>query len=308
MFQVHDSFILNVKRYSKSIRSFIVLATGLCIFGGIMYGLYWSLALNGDIVVEFLQQYFAPLVSKFFDDVNNLDNYLSMSMYLFIASGPCLFTHYLVQKTEEIIIDIHQKNLEAKKRADRILAERVREQEYTDISSYSICLSMDFSENINLSENFTNEINIYLTKLLKKELKKITTNFEIINSKAILIYSKDFYSYDKIYSTVLKQLANIKNLLSDKIKFLPTITTDAYTGEFTPEKTIRQHFDIAKCNLQGRSTATSTFRKKYMHICQNKYAGIPIGLYSTFEKENYKEYDLNLIHKNLNSTLSAISK
>ena len=308
MFQVHDSFILSVRRYSKTIRSYIVFATGLCILGGILYGLYWSLALNGDIVVEYLQQYFAPLVSKFFDDVDSLDNYLSMSMYLFMASCPCFVAHYLVQKAEEAIIAIHQKNIETKKRSERILAERVREQEYTDINSFSICLSLDFSENKNISDTFSEEISAYLTKLIKKELLTITTNFRVMNLKAILIYSKDFYSFDKIYSMILKQLVDLKNSLGDKIEFLPTITTDAYTGEFIPERTIRQHFDIAKCNLQGRSTTTAIFRKKYTHMCQSKYAGIPIGLYSTFDRENYKEYDLNVVHKNLNMTLSMLSK
>lgn len=308
MFQVHDSFTLNVKRYSKSIRKFLVTASALCIFLSILYGFYWSLALNGDIVVEYLQQYYSPLVGLFFDDITDLENYRTTGEYLFIMSMPFILAHYIVQKLEEMIIAIHQKKTENRKRVERIKIEKEMEKEFTDIKSYSLCISMDISENKNLTPGFSEELYSYVYKTLKKELIKISENIQIMNhARAILVYSKDFMMYDDVYNEILRQLSNIKNILGENIILIPTITTDAYINEFNPEKTIRQHYDIVKCNLDGRSTTTAVFRKKYTHLHKNKYAGTPIGLYSTLESNNYREYDLNVIHKNLNTTLTSIS-
>ena len=306
MFQVHDSFTLNVKRNSRAIRHLLVGISGLLIVLSIAYGFYWSLAMNGDIVIEFTQQYFSPIVSLFFEDITNLENYRITGMYLFMMSAPFIIAQYLVQKMEEIIIAIHQKKTEARKRAERIEIEKEKEKEFTDISSYSICVSMDVSDNKNLSPDYGRKLQDYVAKILTKELHKISSKIEVYNHRAILVYSKDFMEYDNIYGEILKQLKNVKNILGDNMEFIPTITTDAYYGECNPEKTIRQHFDIVKCNLDGRSTATALFRKKYTHLYQNKYAGTPIGLYTTFEGANYKEYDLNVIHKNLNRTLTGI--
>jgi hypothetical protein len=118
-----------------------------------------------------------------------------------------------------------------------------------------------------------------------------------MTSKAILVYSQNFDNYDEIYSTVSKEVDNAKKMLGEKIALIPTITVDAYDELFIPQEAINQHFDIINCNLKGKATTTSMFRKKYTHINKTKYAGVPIGLYTTFKNENYKEYDLNIIQK-----------
>ncbi len=307
MFQVHDEFTLNVKRNERTIKNAFVLFGGASLLLSAAYGLYWGLASNGDIVIEYTQQYFSPLVNVFFDDINNLNNYLIMSLYLFAFTIPCCVAHYITEKISETLIAINQKRKEHQKRKERIQREIEKEQEFTRIDSYTICLSLDFSKNKNLSPTFDKKLNAYLVKSLKKTFSKNKQDAEVSLSKNVIItHSKDFYSYDSVYSTVLKELANTKNLLGDNIEFTPTITTDAYTGEYNPKKSIRQHYDIVKCNLQGRSTSTATFNKKYSHLKQNRFQGTPIGLYTTFENQNYKEYDLNVIHKNLNATISTI--
>ena len=307
MFQVHDSFTLNVKRNAKSIKSMFVLFGGASLLLSTAYGLYWGLALNDHIVVEYTQQYLAPFLSLFFDDINDLNNYSTMSLYLFLFSIPCCIAHYITEKISEALILMDQKAQEAKKRAERIQIEKAKEEEFTQISSYSICLSLDFSKNKYLNPTFNEKLNAYIVKSLKRTFNKAGRNVDVTtNSNAILVHSKDFYSYDETYSTVLKELANVKNLLGSNVEFTPTITTDAYVGEYNPQKTIKQHYDIVKCNLQGRSTSTAIFNKKYTHLKQSRFAGTPIGLYTTFENQNYKEYDLSVVHKNLNATISTI--
>ena len=290
MFQVHDEFTLNVKRNAKAVKNVFVLFGGASLILSSAYGLYWGLALNGDVVIEYTQQYFSPLVNVFFDDVNNLNNYLMTSLYLFAFTIPCCIGHYIVEKISEILISINQKRIENIKRKERIQREIEKEEEFTKIDSYSICLSLDFSKNKNLSPTFGKKLYAYIIKSLNKTFSKNKQDVDITSNKnAIIVHSKDFYSYDDVYSTVLKELANTKNLLGNRIEFTPTITTDAYRGEYEPQKTIKQHYDIVRCNLQGRSTSTAMFNKKYSHLKQNRFIGTPIGLYTTFENQNYKE-------------------
>ena len=272
----------------------------LCLILGCFYFLYWGLAINDGTFVQLTNRYFSLLTGLFFKDTSVLENYFFTGIYLFLFSIPCYFLMFFVNETEKKMILNYQKVLENKKHLEKIIEKRNIEEEFASIKTFALCVSLDFQDNKNINSSFKQKLYGYIANSLKKKLNFV----EITVKNAIIIASNDFYSYSEVYAVVLEQLASAKKLLAPHADFTPTVTTDAFKGKYDIDTVLTRHYGIKKCNLQGRALTTAMFYKKYTHLNKNKYSGIPIGLYTV----SSEEYDLNLVHKNLNAELLAINK
>ena len=129
----------------------------------------------------------------------------------------------------------------------------------------------------------------------------------IIND-VLIITSEKFSKYDLIYESMLKMLSKIKPVVESKynLEFIPSMTTDAFCEDVEMSNIKKQHYEIQSFNFKNRACSTAMFVKKYKHLKHKKYAGIPIGEYAYFDNNNTDTYELNIIHKNLNYTLSKM--
>lgn len=306
MFKVNDYFTIEVKNYSRNIRNLLSIIAGISILIGGFYCLYWGLALNDDILIQYSGEYTKGLVGLFFEDNTSIENYLYTGYYMLFMSVPCYILIYLVEKAERTLLNIHKYTV--KKENQKLKNEQIENElmEFTTIKNYSICLSIDYPSLNTLKQV---ELNKYFYNRISENIKKLFPTCKIKIGKAMIFTSGNFYNYDILYSNLLKELSKVEKVLSKKkIEIIPTITTDAYRTEINPQQAIENHYEIIKCNLQNRATSTKLFSQKYNFLKQTKYAGIPIGLYSSFDGKVEHEYDLNIINKNLNYAVKELSK
>ena len=181
-------------------------------------------------------------------------------------------------------------------------------KQYDIIKCYSICLSVDYSSKSNISLQAKEELNKKVYDKIKNLLLNSSKDITIKGKDVLIISSENFDNYDCVYSNLLQILAKVKTVVESKhnLKFIPSLTTDAYYNMIEAESIKRKHFEIQSFNFKNRALTSALFTKKYKHLNHNKYAGIPIGEYAYFDNNKMGTYELNVVFKNLGQTLETI--
>ncbi len=300
-----NTFEIEVKENFRKIQDFVCMIGMFSIMLSGFYILFWIGATNDNFILQEGGKLFSPLANFFYPNDTSVDLYKNTSKLLFFASFPLIAIYYFLDVLKDKIIENRIKSNE------KILA--IREEEtkkrnltrYDGIKMYSICLSIDYQGDKEISIENKNKFNNVIFYNIKTKLKAIDYT-GLISCSDVLIYSSSLFTkYDLIYDALLKELSNSKKGIEEKYKYklIPSITTDAYCENFKLNNVRKQHYEIQSFNFKNRALSTAMFAKKYKHLNQNKYAGIPIGEYAYFDKNSTETYELNVIHKNLSRTL-----
>lgn len=292
-------------RKTRETLSFIVL--GLLILS-IAYFAYWVVAMSDRVVLEYTEQYFAPLANLLVPNVDTIDIYRQTGVRLFLACIPCSLLFGIIDFFESIAIKFHFGTEEQQiKRAQQKEYDAWNKQ-YDKLTQYSICLSLDYESQKKLSFEARQTLTKIAFNKIRADLKAKHRDITIYTGKALVITSKNFAGYDSVYSNLLRCLAEIKRKYETayKLNFIPSTTTEAFDSK-EGSKIEENHFKIQSCNFKNRACATNDFAKKYTHLRHEKYAGIPIGDFVIFENNVPKTYELNIIYKNLSDSLTKIA-
>lgn len=306
MRETYNLYEPKVRETFGQIRNFINYFMLFLCLASFAYLLFWTGAVNDDYILEAGAKIFNPLASVFFGEEITVATYQNVSVILFCAIFPTIFVQYLCNKIEEHLILNHKKvekmNEEIKQRKEIIKFQ----SRYDGIRMYSICLSVDYKGKENISNESKQKLNSVVFAKIKNQLKVIEPKSFVSFSDVLIFSSDNFSNYDMVYDLILKMLANSKGEIEKKYNLIltPSITTDAYQESFKLNDIRKNHFEIQSFNFKNRSLSSATFAKKYKHLKQNKYAGVPIGEYAYFEDNSSKTYELNVIHKNLELQLN----
>lgn len=309
---INDDKLVLYRESISNIKKYIVLAIfAICILS-FLHLLYYTFLKIDDTLFRYSGVLFSHIVTAFNLDYKDYTSYLITSGYLFAINIPLVVVHsafvslesWLIKKNENYLKDIAKKEIKK--------AKKDIQKEFDIIKKYSICLSFDY-ENEKITEKTKKELNRKLYTQIKQYLTdnivngKEKINLDINYNDVLIVTSKDFTKYDYVYAYILKILSYFKMNIKNKYKLdlVPSLTTDAHIIDFPLAKMEKRHKQLKALNFKNRATSTETFSRKYKYLKQNRYAGIPIGLYTyenSFEKED--SFDLNIIYKNLGYTLT----
>ena len=301
--------VIEIRNFFKKVRKLINLSIILTAFLSFAYLVYWTAVMSDDMVLDYTAKYFSPLANLFFQNDSSVEIYRSTAIVLAILIVPFSFMYWVADKIEEKLIQRENK-IDEILEANRIKQAKIDNlMQYDVINSYSICLSLDYeSEKI-----ITDETKIALNNIVFQKIKKVLNvafpNLKVNYGSALIVSSFDFSKYDQIYSTILRALAKVKNVVESKyeLKIIPNTFSDAYINNKTLSQIERSNNEIKKLNFKNRALSSAVFLKKYKYLKHKKYAGIPIGEYALFNDNSTSTYELNVVYKNLSQTLASIS-
>ena len=301
--------VIEIRNYFRKIRKLVNFSIIVLAFLSFVYLVYWTAVMSDDMVLDYTAKYFSPLANFFFSGDTSVDIYRSTGIVLGLLIIPVSFIYYIADKIEASLIN-------RENRIQEILENNRKKQEhinslmqYEVIDNYSICLSLDYES----KKTITDETKTILNSVVFEKIKKVLiANFEGIKvncGNVLIVTSRNFEKYDYLYSTLLRALAKIKNVVENKydLKMIPNIISDAYVQNEAVNKIERYSDEIKKLNFKNRALSTAMFSKKYKYLRHNKYAGIPIGEYALFKENGMGTYELNVVFKNLSQTLASIS-
>lgn len=302
----YSSYNVELQEKFKHLQDFINSIGIISVIAGGIYLLFWIGAVNDNFILQQGKAIFDPLANLFFANDTSVDVYKNTGFALIFAMAPMVLISYLLDKTKDSLIKQNNRKNEKIYQRKKIEEEKRYATRYDGIKMYSICLSIDYeSKNGVKNENKTKLNNVIYPKI--KTTLKLLEPQSFVSLSDVLIFSSDnFKNYDKIYDTILKELSQIKQNIEKNynLKLVPSMTTDAYSSNFKLNNVRQHHFEIQSFNFKNRAVSSATFANKYKHLKHNKYAGIPIGEYAYFRDGTTGTYELNVIHKNLNYTLS----
>ena len=274
----------------------------------IVYFLFWIGVTNDSYCLELGKSVFEPLAKFLNNGAEDIGIYLSTSKVCIFSALSILAIRIILSGEEKKSLEDYLQKEEALRIKEKLDILKTCTNTYDSTKAYSICLSIDYE-----SENFVSperkaKLNSLINEKIAKSLFLIEPKSYISAKKVLVFAASNFMNYDKIYDAILKELSLAKKVMKSKydIKIIPSITTDAFTTSYSISEIKKQHFEIKTFNFKNRSLTTSAFSDKYKYLKQNKYAGIPIGEYVYFGNKKTGTYELNIVHKNLEKTLSQI--
>ena len=301
--------VVEIRNFFKRVRKLVNSLIISIAFLSFVYFVYWAAVMSDEMVLDYTAKYFSPLANFFFQNDTSVDIYRSTAIILAFLIIPCNFMYFIADKIEEKLIQRENK-------IDEIIEQNRKKQEkinnlmqYDIINSYSICLSLDYESEKNITDETKITLNNVVFNKIKNILKIAFPEIKVHQGDALIITSFDFDKYDAIYSTVLRALAKVKNVVEGKyeLKIIPNTFSDAYVNNKTLSQIHHSNSEIKKLNFKNRALSSATFLKKYKYLNHNKYAGIPIGEYALFKDNSTSTYELNVVYKNLSQTLASIS-
>lgn len=300
MITTNSAVFSRIKSFFKKSKSFIGFLILLCMLIGFVYSSFWFLAMSSDGILKYTEHIFLPFAQFLNPNITGLDVYLRTSLYLFGAIIPLWLLSIILEKIEEMLINFVNKSIELNEQRLAIENQKKILKQYDEISSFSICLSLDYK--INNQKQITSKV-VY---------EKIASVFPDLNAninKTLIFSSNNFKKFDEIYEKLLKVLSKIKKRIETKhaTEVIFSITTDAYRTKQLDFETIeKEHFEILSFNFKNKASTSALFLKKYKFVNENKYGGIPIGAYNSLDMNNDKTYELNIVDKNLSKTLNNL--
>lgn len=309
MINTNNDYIINVKDNCSKAKTIVTLLIGAAVVASIVYFLYWIAVVSESYVLTYTENYFKPLALFLsFGGDTSVEMYRHASVMLFASVLPFYGIYYAIDKIEERIIDEYNKKEEELEKQARVRAYCKGLKQFDAIKTYSICLSLDYSAKRTLNDSTKATLNKIIFSKIKTVLNNLVPSLDISAKEVLIISSSDFTRYDYVYDTTLKILAKIKNYADKKydIETIPSLTTDAHVKNIGMDGIKNNHFQIQSFNFKNRACSTAMFAKKYKHINKNKYAGVPIGEYASFDSEKTKTYELNIVYKNLTQTLAGL--
>ena len=139
-----NSYTLRVKDGFSSIRKFITCAIILGAVLSLGYFLFWLGAISDEIFFEYGRPIFEPLAMllNFGDTSPNI--YLNTSLILIAGLAPTLLIQYILDKTEESMINQHNKKVEKLREKELKEEQKSYMSRFDSIQTYSLCLSIDY--------------------------------------------------------------------------------------------------------------------------------------------------------------------
>lgn len=308
MIQSTNPFISDVKNTVKNIKNVLGFLIGTSVCLSVVYFAYWILAMTDDSILIYTQNVFNPIANLISPNNTSVEIYKTASFVLFSLVVPFGILSYVCDKVEEYIIDKHNELEELKDKKAKLQEYKNYIKQFDEIKSFSICLSLDYKSKRELTSQTKETLNKIIYSQFKNVFKELIPQANVVSTNEVLVITSDnFNKYDYIYSSTLKILAKIKDHADVKydVETIPSLTTDAYKKSVEVENIKKNHFEIQSFNFKNRACSTALFSKKYQHLKQNKYVGIPIGEYTSIDKNKPATYELNMVNKNLTQTLAS---
>ena len=293
---------------SRTIMNFLVLSA---IFVGFWYLVFWLGVISDEAAMHSARAVFDPIAHFFYPNIDDLIIYRNTGFCLFCSIIPWVVFNCILDRFEQVVLNIQRLIEEDEMRKLNELTMKEQMVQYDVIKNYSICLSLDYDSNTGVSaqnRQFLNKMVFDKISNAFKNQTKYLGSTKISTSDVLIVTSSDFSKYDLIYDT-MQSLAKIKKDLEAKnnLKLIPSITTDAFCNDDIKLNEVRKsHFEIQSFNFKNRSMSSAMFAKKYRHLNQKKYIGIPIGEYAYFKNNKTDTYELNVVQKNLTVALSKM--
>ncbi len=302
-----NSYDILIRQKVKNARKIIDFAVISFIALSVAYFAFWVVALADSVILDYMGKYFTPLAQMLNPNGISPDIYQKTSFKLFGMIFPLFLCYFAIDKFEEKLIKTYyqQKEVSEKEiKRQKQMREKILEQ--TNQGRYSICLSMNYKS----EKNITPETKIKLNKAIFVKIQGVLSKFvncvNVYDNKAVIIISNQYEKYDFIYSALLKTLATIKNSIEGKFDLclIPSITTEV-VNSLSLSETVDNHFEIQTFNLQNRAIVTAQFAKKYGNLKTKKYSSVPIGEFMS--TTNQQSHELNLVYKDLNKVLVGLN-
>ncbi len=308
MINMNNEFNARLKCKFRKIKGLISTTIVFCAALSIIYFLYWAAVMTDNMILSYTQQYFYPLANLLSFGEVSPEIYRHASFVLACAIIPLILSHVWSDKIEETILNHHAMMEDIAERKARTMQYLNDAKQFDAIKNFSICLSLDYASKREITDSAKQAMNKIIYKKLDTTLSGLIPNLSIISDEVFILMSNDFNNYDFIYGSMLKLLAKIKDTVDKKydLEMIPSVTTDATTINPRPQNIKNRHKEIQSFNFQNRALTTAAFSKKYKHMNQNKYAGVPIGEYATFGSQQEHTYELNVVSKNLIQTLAGL--
>lgn len=303
----YDSYDLKIRDKFATIQKFTSIAMVLMAIMSLGYFVFWLGAISDEIFFEYGRPYFEPLAKLLNLGSEDTGIYLNTCLYLLVAMLPTFFIQVLFDKMQDALLQSNTLKQEKKRQKEQKEEYENYMSRFDYIKTYSICLSIDYEGKKEVGAQNKQSLNKAIYANLATSLYKLEPTAKITQNDVFIFTSSIFAKYDLIYDTILNSLSHFKNVLEKKYSFklIPSITTDAFSNNL--ETDIRkQHYEIQSFNFKNRALTTATFANKYKHLKHEKYAGIPIGEYAYFGNDKMGTYELNIINKNLDKTLSQM--
>lgn len=305
MRDIDATYLLDVKEKAQTAK-LIIDATliGLAVLSGI-YFVYWVAVMTDPMIYDLGKWLFEPFAKFLTPTDTSMYIFRTASFKLFGLIIPTLLLYYMVDKYEQRAHEKYNAQLEEQQKQMLLYAKFQKMHKYDAIKEYSICLSLDYSDN-SKKESLNGMVFAEVKDTMSKKIPYVNVN--IVSSDTMVMRSKEFDKYDYTYDVLLKVLACAKKMLSMNynIEMTPSITTDAFMAGKHNKDIEQHHFEIQSFNLKNKALCTAEFSKKYQNMKFNKYAGVPIGEYAYFDKQEENTYELNVVNKNLVNTLEKM--
>lgn len=303
-----DRNVVQIKSYCQKLRKVVNVIIFLLIALGLAYLMYWQLMTNDDWqTFEETKTYFYPLASVFFPEDPTNDVYRNTAFCLFACTIPVALLYIIIDIIKDFLIKsyFHIKDIQDKKEMEKEKANELLQ--YEVIKHISLCLSLGWETENNLTEDAKNKLNIGIYNKIKNTLSKANMKKDIKINKALVVKFDSFKNFDNFFNVFLNILASIKKQIekSGNIEMIPTITVDAYVEDESFENIEKRHFKITSFNLVNKAISSTMFVKKYKFLNLKKYAGYSIGDYADFTDGDVIE--LHVIHDDLNDVLCAVN-
>lgn len=301
MIETNSPFIIRIKKIAKELKAFIMLLILICVVISLTYFLYYIAVKSDDYIIELTGKYLTPMAQFLNPDETSYIIYRNTSIYFLCFIIPLAALSYVVDVIEGALFNIHKKIMTLKENAQTKKEYKESLKEYIDIKDYSICISLECEQKKQLENQ--------MKKSLAAQIKKTMPELKVDSDKTIVITSSDFEKYDENFDYILKILSGFKKqtLKKYELELVFSITTDAHLeGTLNIEEIQDNHFKILNFNFKNRACCSALFSKKYKFLDKEKYSGIPVGLFDSATQENKKYYELNIVFKNLNQTLSNV--
>ena len=306
MFTTTDNFTIAIKENAKKIKNISKILMGICALFFIVYILYYGLMAgsNDKEILEQTEPVFRPIADYFHSEIQGLDIYKETALTFIKFLVPLYVVYFITEFIQNTILKMHNKSEEIKSQNLKKIEKREYLQQFEKIKYYSIAVSFDYSKGSG-SEIPLKAINQLNNVIYEKLNTSIGSHKLRTSTKGIFtVVSQDFMHYDSVYENLLKTVARIRNLISEKynIEVIPTITTDAHNETPLHDNIVKSHFAVKGCNLKNKAMNTSLFCKKYNFLGFSKFIGTSIGVYNNNEPMTIGEvetYDLNIVIKNL---------
>jgi len=304
----YNAYDIQIREKFAKLQKITTLAMILFVAISLGYFIYWLGAISDDIFMEYGRPFFEPLAKLLNLGATDVGIYKNTSIFALFAIIPTMFVQILLSKTQESLLKEYYSKQEIKRLKEQKQAQENYIHRFDSIETFSICLSIDYEAKQEISAQNKTTLNNVIYQKLANTLIALEPSAKISKNDVMIFTSNNFSKYDIIYDSILAQLAQIKNAISEKFsyKLIPSITTDAFSKNFNLANIKKQHFEIQTFNFKNRALTTATFAKKYKHLKHDKYAGIPIGEYVYFDNDKTGTYELNVIHKNLEKTLAQV--